>query len=51
MLEGLSRLRAAGAVTAAVDTGDMEPANALYRAVGFTEEYHGSDWQLDLGPA
>jgi GNAT superfamily N-acetyltransferase len=41
MLEGMRRLRERGAVTACVETGDMEPANALYRAVGFTEEYRG----------
>ena len=51
ILEGLRRLRELGAVTASVDTGDMEPANALYRAIGFTESYRGHTWRRDLGPA
>jgi ribosomal protein S18 acetylase RimI-like enzyme len=41
MLEGMRRLRDLGTLTACVDTGDMEPANALYRVCGFTEEYRG----------
>jgi ribosomal protein S18 acetylase RimI-like enzyme len=41
MLEGLRRLRERDAVSACVDTGDIGPANALYRACGFTEEYRG----------
>lgn len=45
MLEGMRRLRDLGTLTACVDTGDMGPANALYRAVGFTEEYRGHWWE------
>jgi mycothiol synthase len=41
MLEGMRRLRDRGALSASVETGEMEPANALYRSCGFTEEYHG----------
>jgi GNAT superfamily N-acetyltransferase len=51
LLDGLRRVRELGAMTASVDTGDMEPANALYRAVGFTESRRGHGWRLDLGPA
>jgi mycothiol synthase len=45
ILEGLKRLRDQGATTCSVETGDMEPANALYRAIGFTEEYRGHSWR------
>ncbi len=48
ILDGLGRLRDLGAITCSVETGDMEPANALYRAIGFTEEYRGHTWRLDL---
>jgi ribosomal protein S18 acetylase RimI-like enzyme len=48
ILEGLKRLREQGAITCSVETGDMEPANALYRAIGFTEEYRGHAWRLAL---
>ncbi len=51
ILDGLGRLRDLGAVTASVDTGDMGPANALYRSIGFTESYRGRTWRRDLGPA
>jgi mycothiol synthase len=47
ILDGLRRLRDLGAATCSVETGDMEPANALYRAVGFTEEYRGHTWRWD----
>jgi predicted N-acetyltransferase YhbS len=40
--EGMRRLRALGADSACVGSGDAEAANALYRACGFNEEYHGS---------
>lgn len=50
LLEGLSRLRSIGAVTAAVDTGDMAPANAFYRSLGFAEEFRAHAWRRDLGP-
>lgn len=48
MLEGLRRLKALGALSAVVETGDMEPANALYRVCGFTEEYRGHDYERHL---
>ena len=51
ILEGLGRLRDLGAATCSVETGDMEPANALYRSIGFTEEYRGHTWRRDLGEA
>jgi GNAT superfamily N-acetyltransferase len=51
MLEGMRRLRALGALTAVVETGDMEPANALYRVCGFTEEYRGHDYERQLPSA
>jgi GNAT superfamily N-acetyltransferase len=51
MFEGLRRLKALGALTAVVETGDMEPANALYRVCGFTEEYRGHDYERDLSAA
>ncbi len=45
MREGLRRLAALGAADAYVENGDMEPANALYEAAGFTEAYLGHYWQ------
>jgi len=48
MLEGMRRLLELGALSATVETGDMEPANALYRVCGFTEEYRGHDFERDL---
>lgn len=51
MFEGLRRLKLLGAVSAVVETGDMEPANALYRVCGFTEEYHGHDFERVLPSA
>jgi ribosomal protein S18 acetylase RimI-like enzyme len=48
VLEGARRLEALGAVTAAVDTGDMEAANAFYRSLGFHEEHRGHDWRLEV---
>ncbi len=48
MHEGLLRLRAFGAVDAIVDTGDMEAANALYTAIGFTEAYQGYSWRKEF---
>jgi ribosomal protein S18 acetylase RimI-like enzyme len=50
ILDGLCRLRDLGAATCSVETGDMEPANALYRSIGFTEEYRGHRWCRDLRP-
>jgi hypothetical protein len=34
-----------------VETGDMEPANALYRVCGFTEEYRGHDYERQIPSA
>jgi ribosomal protein S18 acetylase RimI-like enzyme len=48
MLEGMRRMRALGALTATVDTGDMVPANALYDSMGFTEAYRGHYWLRHL---
>ncbi len=45
MIEGLHRLKALGAETVYVETGDMEAANALYESVGFTEVYRGYYWR------
>jgi ribosomal protein S18 acetylase RimI-like enzyme len=45
MREGLLRLRSMGALEATVDTGDMEPANALYDSLGFTEAQRGYTWR------
>ena len=44
----MRRLRDLGALSATVETGDMEPANALYRACGFTDEYRGHDYERSL---
>ena len=46
--EGLRRLRALGAEYAFVETGDREPANALYDAVGFGEAHLGHYWSKAL---
>ena len=51
MLGGLRRLCDMGARTCHVETGDMGPANALYRSIPFSEEYRGHTWSRDLGPA
>jgi ribosomal protein S18 acetylase RimI-like enzyme len=45
MFEGLHRLKALGARTAYVETGDMELANRLYDTIGFTEVYKGYIWR------
>jgi len=47
MLEGFHRLRAIGAIDATVDTGDAEPANAFYTAMGFTEAYKSTAWRKE----
>jgi GNAT superfamily N-acetyltransferase len=44
ILEALHRLRARGARTAQVDTGDDAAPNALYAACGFTEVHHLRPW-------
>jgi predicted N-acetyltransferase YhbS len=48
ILEGMRRLREQGALSACVETGDMEPANALYRACGFTEGYRGHWFEREV---
>ena len=45
MFEGLQRLKALGAQTVYVATGDMVPANRLYDSIGFTEMYQGYWWR------
>lgn len=47
MLEGLRRLRDLGAISASVETGDMEPANALYAGIGFTETHRAHAWRRE----
>jgi ribosomal protein S18 acetylase RimI-like enzyme len=44
MREGMRRARAAGAAVITVETGSMDPANALYDSLGFAEEYRGVVW-------
>lgn len=46
MLEGLNRLRAHGATSDIVGTGDQEAANRLYDSIGFTEAYRKYMWQI-----
>jgi GNAT superfamily N-acetyltransferase len=48
MIEALHRVRALGAATATVETGDMAPANALYDSIGFSEVYYGYTWRKTL---
>ena len=43
--EGLRRLKDLGTTDVYVDTGDMPPANRLYKAVGFTEAYTAHAWR------
>lgn len=50
VLEGMRRLQERGACSASVETGEAEPANALYRACGFTEEYRGHWFARLLDP-
>lgn len=45
MLKGLHRLRALGATTVTVETGDMIPANRLYDSMAFTEVCKGYVWR------
>ncbi len=45
MQEALLRLKAMGAVTVSVETGDQMPANRLYNSIGFTEMYKGFYWR------
>jgi ribosomal protein S18 acetylase RimI-like enzyme len=48
LLEGLARLRARGALSASLDTGEGEAANALYVGCGFTEGHHFRTWRRTL---
>ena len=48
ILECIGRLRARGAETASVETGDGAPANRLYESCGFTDGYHSHVWRRDL---
>ena len=48
MTEGMRRAQALGARSLDVSTGDAEPANALYPAVGFTERHRGWFWTKSL---
>jgi ribosomal protein S18 acetylase RimI-like enzyme len=48
MREGMRRARAAGAVWINVETGSMDPANALYDSLGFAEEHRGFAWRKAL---
>jgi ribosomal protein S18 acetylase RimI-like enzyme len=48
MKEGMRRARAAGAVRIDVETGSMDPANALYDSLGFAEEHRGFVWRKAL---
>jgi mycothiol synthase len=45
MFECLHRLEAIGAQEVTVETGDAEPANALYDTIGFTEIYKSYVWR------
>jgi len=49
MLEGMRRARAMGAEVIDVGTGDMDPANALYASLPFTEVYRGCFWEKRVG--
>lgn len=48
MLEGMRRARNLGAATIGVETGDMDPANALYASMPFAEVDRGRFWRKDL---
>jgi len=48
MLEGMWRARDLGAKVVDVGTGDMDPANALYASLPFTETYRGRYWEKAL---
>lgn len=45
MFECLHRLKAIGAKEVTVETGDAEPANALYDTIGFTENHRSYLWR------
>jgi GNAT superfamily N-acetyltransferase len=48
MLEGMRRARDLGAATIGVETGDLDPANALYGSLPFAEVYRGWMWKKEL---
>ena len=48
MLEGMRRARALGAAVIDVGTGDLDPANALYASLPFTEAFSGRYWVKTL---
>ena len=48
MLEGMRRAADLGAAAIDVGTGDMDPANALYASLPFTEVYRGRLWAREL---
>jgi mycothiol synthase len=48
LVEGLRRLQARGALTASLDTGEGEAANALYIGCGFVEGHHFRPWRREF---
>ena len=48
MLEGMRRAHDLGAEVVDVGTGDMDPANALYASLPFSETYRGRYWEKAL---
>jgi mycothiol synthase len=48
LLEGLRRLQSRGALTASLDTGEGEAANALYIECGFVEGHHFRPWRREF---
>jgi GNAT superfamily N-acetyltransferase len=48
LLEGLRRLAGRGALTASLDTGEGEAANALYIGCGFVEGHHFRPWRREF---
>jgi mycothiol synthase len=48
--EGIRRLAARGAQSAALDTGDDPAVNAFYAAAGFVEAHHGHWWRRRVAP-
>lgn len=48
MTEGLIRLKALGAASVIVETGDAVPANRLYESMGFDETARSTIWQRTI---
>lgn len=48
MLEGMRRASDMGLVGIEVETGDMDPANALYESLPFSDKRIATVWQKDL---